>query len=152
VVEGTESTAPEDLELISAMVELARAQERVDQLRQQNRVKAIADIIEKIKMYEITPEELGFPKVAVPARGSRKSAGERPVQGTSPVPGAVLSIETTSGDGRSHVKPKYCSPDGKETWSGRGKPPLWMQSLLAAGAKKEDFMVKKQGDRQENKE
>lgn len=152
MIEGTESTAADDLELASAMEELARAQERVAQLRQQNRLKAIADVIEKIKMYELTPEELGFPKIAVPVRSAHKSAAERPAQGNLPVPGGALNLETSSVDGRSQVKPKYRSPDGKETWSGRGKPPLWMQPLLEAGAKKEDFLVDKPSGGQDNKE
>lgn len=37
---------------------------------------------------------------------------------------------------------KYRNPNNlKETWSGRGKYPNWLNRELAAGAKKEDFLV-----------
>lgn len=38
--------------------------------------------------------------------------------------------------------PKYQGPQG-ELWSGRGQPPKWMKPLLAAGKKKEDFLISK---------
>jgi DNA-binding protein H-NS len=38
--------------------------------------------------------------------------------------------------------PKYKGPNG-ELWSGRGQPPNWMKPYLAAGKKKEDFLIAK---------
>ncbi len=38
--------------------------------------------------------------------------------------------------------PKYQGPNG-ELWSGRGQPPKWMKPLIAAGKKKEDFLISK---------
>lgn len=142
VTEGTANAASEDNELLSAMEELERAQQRVALLRQQSREKAIAEVREKIKMYALTPEELGFSKAPAVLRVSRK-AGERPASLAPSAPGAALNIEAAAADGRSQVKPKYISPDGQHTWSGRGKPPLWMQPFLDNGKKKEDFLVNK---------
>lgn len=139
----TENTPSGEDELLSAMEELARVQQRVDQLREQNREKAIAEIIEKIRMYDLKPEELGFPKAPASSKASRKSGLERVVPRGAPAPGSAQSIESATGDRRSQVKPKYVSPDGQSTWSGRGKPPLWMKVLLDAGANKEDFEVDK---------
>ena len=40
------------------------------------------------------------------------------------------------------VKPKYRNPaDASETWTGRGRTPLWMQAQLEKGRKKEDFLI-----------
>lgn len=142
VTEGTATAASEDQELLIAMEELRRVEQRVAQLRQQSREKAIADVREKIKMYALTAEELGFSKAPAVSRSPRK-AGERPAGSAPPAPGAALNIEAAVADGRSQVKPKYRSPDGQHTWSGRGKPPLWMQPLLDGGARKEDFLVNK---------
>lgn len=139
----TENTPSGEDELLDAMQELARAQQRVVQLREQNREKAIAEIIEKIRMYDLKPEELGFPKRSASPKSSRKSGLDRVVPRGAGAPGSAPSIETASGDRRSQVKPKYISPDGQASWSGRGKPPLWMKTLLDAGAKKEDFEVDK---------
>lgn len=45
-------------------------------------------------------------------------------------------------DGRSRVRPKYRNPENpQETWSGRGRPARWLQELLDAGARIEDFLV-----------
>ena len=43
---------------------------------------------------------------------------------------------------RAPAKPKYVTPDGKKTWSGRGRAPVEFQALLAAGRKKEEFLIK----------
>lgn len=42
------------------------------------------------------------------------------------------------------VAPKYCNPaNEKETWSGRGRAPLWLSAALAAGRKQEEFLIQK---------
>jgi len=41
------------------------------------------------------------------------------------------------------VKPKYRNPDDRsETWTGRGRMPLWMVALTKKGKKLEDFAIK----------
>lgn len=144
MAEGTESVASGDKELLSAMEELQRAQQRVAQLREQNRQTAIAEVMEKIKMYDLRPEELGFSRSAAVPKAGRKSALQQPVSQAFPAPsGAAPMLEGASvgGDRRSQVKPKYRSPDGSETWSGRGKAPKWMKDLLDAGKRKEDYEI-----------
>jgi len=40
------------------------------------------------------------------------------------------------------VLPKYQNPkNNAETWSGRGKPPHWVQAQLRAGKKLEHFLI-----------
>jgi DNA-binding protein H-NS len=146
VAEGTESAAAKDVELLSAMEELERAQQRVAQLRQQNREKAIAEVREKIKMYGLTSEEIGFPRMQGMQRSARSLGSERPSSPPLPSPGTAIGIEGTAVDRRSLVKPKYRSPDGQQTWSGRGKPPLWMKVFLDTGANKDDFLVDRLND------
>lgn len=41
------------------------------------------------------------------------------------------------------AKAKYKHPTEPQTWSGRGKPPPWMQELLDGGADKSEFLVDK---------
>lgn len=141
MAEGVDNAAAEDQELLSAMEELQRAQERVAKLREQNREKAIADVIEKIRMYDLKPEELGFAKSAPRPSSARKSGLSTPSHASVPGGGVPQMIEGAVVDGRSHVKAKYRGPEGQE-WAGRGKPPKWMVPLLEAGKKKEDFLVK----------
>jgi DNA-binding protein H-NS len=41
------------------------------------------------------------------------------------------------------VKPKYRNPDKRsETWTGRGRMPLWMAALVKKGKKPDDFLIK----------
>ena len=42
------------------------------------------------------------------------------------------------------VKPKYRNPDRhSETWSGRGRMPLWMVAMVKKGKKPNEFLIKK---------
>ena len=141
MAEAVDNAAPEDQELLSAMEELQRAQERVAKLREQNRVKAIADVVEKIRMYDLKPDELGFTTATTRSGAPRKSGLSSTAQPSVPGGGVPQMIEGVKADGRSRVKAKYEGPEG-QPWSGRGKPPKWMVPLLEAGAKKEDFLVK----------
>lgn len=43
--------------------------------------------------------------------------------------------------GASAVKPKYRDPASGKTWTGRGLAPKWMQEAMAAGRRKEDFLI-----------
>jgi DNA-binding protein H-NS len=41
------------------------------------------------------------------------------------------------------VKPKYRNPDKRsETWTGRGRMPIWMAALVKKGKKPQDFLIK----------
>jgi DNA-binding protein H-NS len=47
-----------------------------------------------------------------------------------------------AGKAGSKVAPKYRNPaNPKETWSGRGQLPRWMAAEVAAGKKREDFLI-----------
>lgn len=41
----------------------------------------------------------------------------------------------------SKKRTKYRSPDG-HTWTGKGRIPLWLKTLEAAGKSRKDFLVK----------
>jgi len=45
---------------------------------------------------------------------------------------------------RKPVEVRYRnSADASQTWTGRGKQPRWLVAAIAAGAKKEDFLIGK---------
>ena len=57
--------------------------------------------------------------------------------------GARNNSSKKPGSGRSVVKPKYRNPNNKkETWSGRGRTPLWVRDYLKNGKKIEDLAIK----------
>jgi DNA-binding protein H-NS len=39
------------------------------------------------------------------------------------------------------VLPKYRNPQTSETWSGRGKRPLWLVAAMKSGRKIEEFRI-----------
>lgn len=42
------------------------------------------------------------------------------------------------------VPPKYRNPaNPKETWTGRGKQPLWLAAMVKKGKKVEEFLIRK---------
>jgi DNA-binding protein H-NS len=47
------------------------------------------------------------------------------------------------GGTRGTVAPKYRNPaNAAETWTGRGRMPVWMKTLVDKGAKREKFLIK----------
>ena len=56
--------------------------------------------------------------------------------------GAVRPGRGSKLKGRK-VQPKYRNPDKRsETWSGRGRMPLWMAALVKKGKKPDHFLIK----------
>lgn len=56
------------------------------------------------------------------------------------------ATKKTASKGRKlgKVPPKYRNPaKASETWSGRGKQPLWLAALVKKGKKVEEFLIKK---------
>lgn len=43
---------------------------------------------------------------------------------------------------RAPAKPKYITPDGTKTWTGRGRAPKEFQALIDAGHDKEEYLIK----------
>jgi DNA-binding protein H-NS len=87
---------------------------QAEEMREQEIADAIAQIKEKIRLYGLTAEDLGFARSG-PGRSARGKAAAAPV--------------------------KYRGPNG-ETWSGgRGRKPQWVTQALKQGRKLEDFAV-----------
>ena len=51
--------------------------------------------------------------------------------------------KTRKKGGQGSVPPKYRNPsDASETWTGRGRMPLWLKAVTDKGAKREKFLIK----------
>ncbi len=60
--------------------------------------------------------------------------------------GAATATRTSATKGRKlgKVAPKYRNPANKnETWTGRGKQPLWLAGQIKKGKKLEEFLIQK---------
>jgi DNA-binding protein H-NS len=61
--------------------------------------------------------------------------GDRPID---------IENSRARGERRAYprVAPKYCNPSKpSETWSGRGKTPLWLKAQLETGRRVEEFRI-----------
>ena len=92
--------------------EIARLQAQAEKLRQSERSTIIAQACKAIEVYGITAGELGFGGSAA-RRGGKRGKGSK------------LAAPTGSAAGNVGV-PKYQDPKTGKTWTGRGKPPLWI--------------------------
>lgn len=92
--------------------------EQIETARKNEVPEAIAQVMSIIKDYGLTAEECGF---AAPVATSVSSA-------------AVKTSKT--------VPPKYITPDGKKTWTGRGRTPKEFKVFTDAGRKIEEFLIK----------
>jgi len=101
---------------LKAQAEKLMAQ--AEEMRDRERNQAIEDIKSRMQALGLTPQDLGFGRLAGDkTRGARKSG-----------PAAKSAA-------------KYRGPND-ETWSGgRGRKPKWVQEALAAGKRIEDFAI-----------
>lgn len=54
----------------------------------------------------------------------------------------LFGIEGKVKKRRSSPKPKFRNPeDASQTWSGRGRKPVWFTNAIEAGASKEDLLI-----------
>ncbi|MGD9585764.1 MAG: H-NS family nucleoid-associated regulatory protein [Brachymonas sp.] len=76
----------------------------------------------------------------------RQARQEQTAEAIAKIKGLIAEFELTEADvfgGRrkaahtgSKVAPKYSNPETGETWTGRGKPPKWIQ-----GKNRDDFLI-----------
>lgn len=85
-------------ELEKLLAQQKEVEAKIEELKRKEREPVIADIRQKIAQFEITAKELGLSGKAT------KALILKPVKSVAPL---------------------YANEEGK-TWSGRGKPPLWI--------------------------
>lgn len=93
---------------------------QAEEMREQEREAAIADVKSKIEAFGLTAQELGLRGSSATPAGRTRRAGRK-------------------GAGANKAAAKYRGPNG-ETWSGgRGRKPKWVTEALAAGKRLEDL-------------
>lgn len=111
----------------AGLEELEEMRQKIDAraaaLRAERRETVMAQVRELLASIGETPEGL--------ARGARRPAGG---QGG----GSGKKAAAASG---GIVAAKYRDPASGQTWTGRGKQPVWLRDKLAGGASLEDFAV-----------
>jgi DNA-binding protein H-NS len=105
--------------------EISKLQKRKEALDTKQRKPVIANIVNTMRQYDITPTEV------TAAFGSPKQRGRRP----SAPKAASTSVKRP-------VAPKYRHPTSGETWSGRGKAPRWLVAAEASDSARDSFLIK----------
>ena len=105
--------------------------------RRRNEVGAvIADIRQKMADYGITLDELQKPARTRAAGGG--GSGAKPGR-----PAVKKTAKPKRKSAKRKVAPKYKDPQSGATWSGRGLTPRWLAEREKAGAKREEFLIKR---------
>lgn len=103
-----------------------RKKKRAPVMRVRNKVLRMVRA-EGYTLVELFPDGIG---AASGARRGRKTA-------------AKASKTTRSSSAGRKVAPKYRNPDNPEqTWTGRGKAPLWFVAATEAGRSRDDMLIR----------
>lgn len=105
-------------------------------------LRAHRDVVDaKIKQKEIDDRQ----EAIAAARAAAKALGfeVEDLFGFQPAV-APSSSGKEAKEGRQKVAPKYRNPNNPEqTWTGRGRPPKWVEEQEEAGRKREEFLIEK---------
>lgn len=101
---------------MSSYKELLAQREKLEREMEEMRLAEIEQVIANVKdlvqVYQLSPLDLGFTRKelleAASGKGSRQGGGTK-----------------------TALPPKYRNPDTGQTWSGRGRMPLWMSPETA---------------------
>ena len=117
--------------LLSLQAQIVELQQKAAQIKSKEYASTLADIRAKMKAFGITIAVLKAaqdkPKTG---RNGRKPAADK---ATSKRSSKLAGVK---------VEPKYRNADG-QTWTGRGVAPKWMTEAIAAGRRKDDFLISK---------
>lgn len=130
--------------LLKIQSQIVALQKRASQLRTKQYKNALKKVVSLIKEFGITINEV---KEATTDPSQRARPGKMAKKTGRP---AKRAAKRTSGNTSRKVKSpkgsrrpapvKYKGPSG-ETWSGRGKQPVWLRTQIDSGRKLEDFKV-----------
>jgi DNA-binding protein H-NS len=100
--------------------------------------------LEKISFAQLSKLRLQVDRVMVEKQASERAALRQKMAEMAEAAG--MSLDAVLGKGRKgkgSVAPKYRDPKNPEnTWTGRGRMPLWMVAATKGNkAKKEDFLI-----------
>lgn len=120
--------------LVDLQSEIENLQKQAAEIRSKQYRKTVADIVATMRAFGITLEELrkafgkkpaGRAKATQPAKSGRKAKAPKPAG---------------PAKARKPVPVKFRGPNG-ETWTGRGKQPTWLRTLVEGGRKADEFKV-----------
>ena len=94
-------------------------------------VKATSDELERRRLHECAAKEIHQVLAKYNVSGEEFTFI---LQKAKLLTGSRPKKKTPKKDRRASVKPKYQSLDGKEKWTGRGRPPKWVIEICESKA------------------
>ena len=113
--------------LVEIQGQIEKLQKQAADIKVREFDKTVREIVAKMQAFGISVADLRIGNKKKPGKAVATKAAKRP---------GVRKVKPAST-----VAPKYRGPNG-ETWSGRGLPPRWLATLIAAGQSKESFLIK----------
>ena len=83
--------------------------------RRENIDSAAAEMRAILKKYKLTMDDITLDQLAPSGRKKKSATPSKKAK--------------TARDRRAKVQPKHRNPNGPETWSGRGRTPVWVVSI-----------------------
>ena len=116
-------------ESIQKQIEKLQAQaKKLEASHHSKKLKSVTQVRALMKRLNVSITDLDIPSQDEKSKGkNRKSGASRATSAVKPK--------------RATVAPKYRHPETMQTWTGRGKAPVWLASLIAQGHSKEDFLI-----------
>jgi DNA-binding protein H-NS len=105
-------------EIAQAEAKVAELREKLKRQKSNERSQAITSVKELMKLHDLVASDLGI-------NGKNVRSSKR----------------LTRADKGLTVAPKYADPISGSTWTGRGRPPVWLAQHLAAGRSKDDYLI-----------
>ena len=93
----------------------------LESARDNKKVRAVERVKAYMKKLGVSVQDLAAagPRAKVAAKGRRRAAAKP----------------------KSTVAPKFRDPDSGATWTGRGRPPVWLAQKIAQGATKDQVLI-----------
>ena len=111
--------------------------------------KTVKDIqLEKMSVKELMALEIEVKEAIVSRKHAEKAEAKEKILAAAEKTGYSFDelfgkARRGNGGGKGTVAPKYRNPaNPSETWTGRGRMPLWIKALTEKGAKREKFLIK----------
>ena len=120
--------------------QLADLTKKVEEAKKNEYGAAVKDIVSKIKAFKIPLKEI---KLALSGTPQQAKRGRPPkIESASAVKPAKKAKKQAKP-----VPPKFRGPDGdSQLWTGRGRPPAWVEKAKREGVSLESFLINKESD------
>ena len=135
--------------LLDLETQIAVLQKRAAEVRSKQYKKAVEEIVALMKAFGITVDEVKKAATNIATRvraaktGAKRRGRPRKTAAKKAAKPAAKKAAKKGGAAKRSRKPaavKYKGLGG-ETWSGRGKQPVWLRTQIEGGKKLEDFKV-----------